>query len=763
MSRVFAAERQLSRKLIPAAVGLAFAGAATPATADPSEQAQRADAVTLDKVTVEGRAEAGYGAEVLDSPKFTAPIMDTPKSVTVIPQTLIQDTMSTSLQDTLRLVPGITLLAGEGGQALADRPVIRGLNATSTIFVDGVRDIGTQTREVFDVESVEVIKGADSVYSGRGGGGGSVNLVSKTAHGRDFTQASLMGGSADTLRGTIDQNWAVTDSVGVRLTAMGAKGDQPGRDDAVDYEKWGFSPSLAFGIGKPTRVTLDYYHHEEQGMPDYSMPYDLSTGLPATETLGVDAENFYGLNHRDFRDAETDIGTLELAHDFGFNATARNVTRLGESLNSYVVTNPDDSRGNVAEGYVYRSTKQRWAETETLANVTDLTGAFETGRVLHRYSMGVEFSREKVKRDGWSVTSAAAAFGSDCTSTELDPGSGLTYGELLLQNGDCTSLFDPDPSALWRGTVTRNNTPTYYETQATAVYAFDTITLTRRWIVNLGLRAEHYDTEAETPSDPAANASHEDHFLNHQAGVVFKPTEDGSIYASYATGSTPSPLGSGDEDLPAVGGRSGPNVGFEPEETATIEFGAKWQLFERRLQLSAAVFETTRENANIQVQPDVFEQVGETEVRGFELGFTGAITPQWQLFGGYSYLDSELVRGAYDDAAVGEQLPNVPEHAFTMFTSYDVTPKLRVGGGAFYTDEVYGRTAPLESRNLPVLKVPDYWRFDAMAAWAVSPELSVQLNVNNLTDETYYAKAYGAHYAALGPGRQVLVSANLSF
>lgn len=675
----------------------------------------------------------------------------------------MRDTAATSLQDALRTVPGVTLLAGEGGQALADRPVLRGINSSASMFVDGVRDIGTQTRDIFDLEAVEVFKGADSAYSGRGGGGGSINLVSKTAVGEEFTRATLMGGTDDLLRATVDQNWAIGDSMGARLTGMGTKSGTPGRDGAVDYDKWGFSPSIAFGIGKATRVTLDYYLYRESGMPDYSIPYDLSSGLPVTETLNIDSENFYGLDTRDFRDGETDIGTIEVAHDLNADHTIRNVTRYGTSLNSYVVTNPDDSAGNVANGYVYRSTKQRWAETETFANVTDLTGRFETGSVQHRYNAGVEYSREKKTQDGWSVSSDASAFGRDCSSTTLDPVTGMTYGELLIANGDCTSLADPDPYDAWGGTVMRNHTPTVYTTDATAVYAFDTLTLSPSWQLNIGLRWDNYETDTDSPTNPPAHQ--EDDFINYQAGLVYKPVEDGSIYASYATTSTPAALGNGDEDgASSVDGRGGPaNQNLEPEESATAEVGAKWQLFGDRLLLTAAYFETVRENANIEVDAGLYRQVGETEVKGFEVSFSGAITPRWQVFGGYSYLDSELTRSGYNDPAEGQPLPNTPENSFTLFTTYAVMPAVQIGGGAFYVDEVYGRTAPLESRGIPVLKVPDYWRYDAMASWKVNEKVSLQFNVNNLTDEVYYTKAYAAHYAALGSGRQYVISGNLSF
>ena len=716
----------------------------------------------LPTVQVEGEAIDPYKVDDAQSPKFTAPLLDTPKSFTVISEELLRDTAATSLQDALRQVPGITFAAGEGGQPIADRPIIRGINSTSNVFVDGMRDIGSQTREVFDLEAVEVLKGSDSVYAGRGSGGGSVNLVSKTAKGEDFTRGTLMFGTADTLRGTIDQNWVINDTVAFRLGVLGAKGGTPGRDSAVDFDKWGVSPSLAFGLGTPTRVTLDYYHLSDNSMPDYSIPYDLETGVPATETLGVDADSFYGLVNRDFREGETDIATVFVDHDLENGLHLRNATRWGKSTNSYVVSNPDDSAGNVANGSVYRSTKNRWSQTKTIANQTDLTGRLVTGFLEHSFDFGVEFTREKKEQDGYTITSANPHVDADgnatrnCDDPVLDP---------TQPSYDCTDLYNPNPYDPWAGTVARNDNPSFYQTDATAIYAFDTIKFSEQWQASLGVRWDRYETEAETPSDPAANAHSSDTFINYQLGLVYKPVSSGSIYASYGTETTPAPLGSGDEDAPFPGSPDdctrrcrADNTNIDPEETENFEIGAKWELFNERLLLTAAIFDISRENAYIEVEPDVFDTAGETSVRGAEFSFSGSISEKWKVFGGYSYLDSELVRAATGSVAEGKELPNTPEHSFTLFTNYAITPAITVGGGANYVSEVYGSLT-----SDPVKKIPDYWRFDAMASWALMPDLELQLNVQNITDEVYYTKAYAAHYAALGSGRQVLVSANFSF
>lgn len=719
----------------------------------------------LPTTKVKGESVEDYKIDDAQSPKFTAPLVNTPRSVTIISEELLRDTAATSLQDALRQVPGITFAAGEGGQPIADRPIIRGINSTSNVFVDGVRDIGTQTREVFDVESVEVMKGTDSVYAGRGSGGGSVNLVSKVAKGEEFTRGTMMIGTDDIVRATYDQNWKIGDDKAARLGVLGARGGVPGRDEAVDYDSWGVSPSLAFGLGSQSRVTLDFYHLEDNSMPDYSTPYDQTTGLPVVETQNVDRENFYGLVNRDFREAETDLVTLFLERDLDNGLHLRNVTRWGKSTNAYVVTNPDDSAGNVVNGYVWRNTKNRWSQNRTLANQTDLFGQIKTGAIEHSFDVGVELSREEKEQDGYTVTSAAAAFGRDCSSTEVDPETDMTYGELLIANGDCTSLYDPNPYDAWSGTVERTGASRFYQTDVTALYAFDTITFNPQWQLNVGLRWDSYETEVTQPSDPTNgryNAYSSDDFINYQLGLVFKPRRNGTVYLSYGTETTPATLGSDDDgpsgDYCTSRGCTEANTSLEPEETVNIELGTKWQLFEDHLLLSFAIFDITRENATIEIESGLTARAGETSIQGAEISFTGAITSKWQVFGGYSFLDSELTKGDFDSVAVGEVLPNTPEHSFTLFSNYAITPSLTVGGGAAYVSEVYGSVT-----SDPKKKVPDYWRFDMMASWQMMKNAELQVNVQNLTDEVYYTKAYANHYASVGLGRHVLASVNFSF
>ena len=733
------------------AAGMLMAG---PALAEPGPDADPQDATNLGTVTVTGEPVRREP----QSPEFTAPLVDTPRSVTIIPQQIIEQTAATSLQDILRTSPGITFGAGEGGQPLADRPFIRGQSSGNNIFVDGVRDSGGQQREVFNLEQVEVIKGPDAVYSGRGSGGGSINLSSKAPRLTDFTHIGLGVGTDGYQRGTIDQNWSLGETTGLRLNLMGSQGDAPGRD-AVDFDKWGLGLSAATGLGTATTAALSYYHLESDQMPDYGIPLFTKIGVRTTDSgvLDVPYDSFYGLEARDYLRNEVDSLTLELEHRINGSLSIRNATRYSETLNDYVVTNPGDGgridTGGVAlvggEYWMKRATKSRWNPAATFANVVDLYGRFETGGLTHNFDAGVEFSREINRNASYSV---ATTSGTVCPAP--------------LTGFDCTPVYAPNPSDPWTGTITRG-TETHANTNTLGLYAFDTIEFGERWLLNLGVRHDSYDVDGTVLPRGAAVPTAEEgswDFVNYQVGLVYKPTTSSSIYASWATSSTPPTVSGGDQN--GVGGEGSGNLSGElldPEETTSFEVGAKANLFNDRLAVSGAAFMLKRENAQIQVAPGVFEQAGEAEVKGIELGVSGNITREWQVFGGYAWMDSELVRGATGNVNIGDPLANTPEHSFSLFSTYRITPKLSLGGGVYHVSDSFGGNQGGAGGGANRVYAPAYTRVDLFASYDLTDSASLQLNVQNAGDEEYIMRTNGVHHADVAPARQAILTLNLRY
>ena len=374
-------------RLLVSAVGAATAMSAGWAQAE--EQKTSDEVLSLGSDTVTGQQQGEYKAESASS-KYTAPLRETPKSVTVISDQVIKDTGSLSLADALRTTSGITFGAGEGGNPAGDRPIIRGFNAESDTFIDGLRDVGSQTREIFNVEQIEVSKGPGSAYTGAGSTGGSLNLISKSAKMDDFGDASFTYGSDQTHRYTLDVNRKLADNIAGRLNLLKHEANVAGRD-GVDVSRWGVAPTITFGFDTPTRLTLSYYHLETDDMPDYGIPLtEASASNPIRTPVNTDEDNFYGIDSRDYRESTSDAGTIKLEHDLNDNLTLSNNFRAARTTLDYVVSNPDDSRGNVDDGFVYRSAKSRNSTNESWINQTDLKALFNTGSIEHTLVTGIK-------------------------------------------------------------------------------------------------------------------------------------------------------------------------------------------------------------------------------------------------------------------------------------------------------------------------------------------------------------------------------------
>lgn len=728
--------------------------AALPALATAAET----DVLPTIQVTAEGASgNDSYKVDNVQSSKFTAPLLDTPKSVVVIPKKVLEDTQATTLSDALRTVPGITLGAGEGGNPNGDRPFIRGFTSESSIYVDGVRNATSQNREMFAVEQVDVIKGSSSTIGGSGSTGGSINMVSKVAHQGDALEGTVSGGTDNYARITLDGNKDFGNGVAGRVVVLGHQNEKAGQTDGTEYKRAGIAPSLALGLDTENRAILSYYYLKTDDMPDSGVPYNFPNGKPVAVKQGI----YYGWKDRDFQKQENQIGTLKLEHDFNDNLTLANTAVWSNSKNDYLWTQPDDSKGNVVNGQVWRRVNSRITDTDTFNNQLALTGKFNTGLLKHSFNVGTEYSKQESDRGSYTVANSAGVVGP----------FGTTKG-CLGQTGFssqywCTSLTNPTSSDPWFGSRIANKGATYINTENTGVYLLDNIAITPQWLLDLGVRWDKFETEgtATLRGTPApVPVSRDDDFVTYQAGVTFKPVENGSIYASYATSANPVGVDAGDGSE----GISSTNQNLEPEEVRTMEIGTKWDFLNNKLNATAAIFRTEKTNTRATDANGNTQNIGETRVDGIELGLTGNITEQWAVFAGYNYLDSELVDGGAVNVGTtaapnyvaglnnGKQVQNVAKNSASVWTTYQVLPQVNLGAGVFYMDKVYGDAANTKY-------VPAYTRYDAMAQYMVNKNVNLQLNVNNLSDKRYFTKAYSSHYAIEAEGRNAILSLNFKY
>jgi catecholate siderophore receptor len=663
----------------------------------------------------------------LSSPKYTEPLRNIPQTITVVPADIIQAQNATTLRDVLRNVTGISIQAGEGGVPAGDNLSIRGFNARTDFFIDGVRDVGGYTRDTFNTEQVEVVKGPASSYAGRGSTGGVINMATKTPRTTAQHNLSLGAGSAAYKRGTLDINQPIEsiDGAAFRFNAMWNDSDAAGRD-AVNNERWGIAPSVAFGLDTPTRATVDYTHLDQRNVPDYGIPWVPNNNIPlaayADQAPPVDYDNFYGLTSRDYEETRTDVATGRFEHDFASLANLRSVVRYGRTRRDSLITSPRFENTTTTD--IRRTDwKSRDQSDGILANLTDVTTRFPTGSVGHALVTGLELARET--SENWN-------------RIEEGPTPPLT------------NLFTPDYNQPYTSRLVRDGAVTDAVANSVALYAFDTVHLGDQVDFTGGLRWDRFDLDYRTVGAAAAetNLGRTDDMISWRAGVVYKPRPSGSVYASAGTSMNPSTEGL---SLTAA------TVALEPEKSRSIEVGTKWDLSEGRLGLNAALFRTAKTNArtpgiNPGDPPTVLQ--GEHVVGGFEVGANGAISNRWQLFGSYTYMDSEITQ-SNNPAELGKEFGNTPNHSVSMWTTYRLPRDVEVGGGAFYVGDRF-------NGNTGVRTAPGYWVGESMASVRVTEHFTLRFNGQNLLDNRYIDRVGGGHFIP-GPGRTVNLTADVGF
>ena len=737
--------------------------------------------VRLDTIHQEIKAEPLPSLKVDQSAnnKFVAPLLDTPKSVSVISKQLIADTQVTTLTDALRTVPGITLGAGEGGNPNGDRPFIRGYNSESSMYVDGVRNATSQNREMFAVEQVEVTKGSASAMGGAGATGGSINMISKVAKKGDFLEGSVAGGTDNYQRITLDGNKDFGNGIAARVAVMGHHNEKAGQKDGAEYKRAGIAPSISFGLDTPTRATLSYYYLKSDDTPDSGVPYQYDAVKKATVGKPVDVKQgiYYGWLNRDFQKQENQSGTIKLEHDLNEDLTLSNTAVYNKSENNYLWTQPDDSQGNILNNEIWRRLNTNLTSTDSFTDQLALTGKFNTGVLTHKFNVGAEYSKQDSDRGSNIVTDPnTSKIGGSSNNNNANNACSL-----VNSNGWCTDLNNPNSYDAWLGTVTPNPNVTNITSKTQSIYALNNLEITPQWLVDLGVRWDKFETDMKYNKDSGtikagtAYTSSND-FFNYQAGLTFKPTESSAIYASYATSANPVGVDAGDgsEGISVPGRNTSEEQAkainnLKPEEVKTYEIGTKWNVLNDKLNLTAAIFRTEKENTRALDTDGFTRNIGETRVDGIELGANGNITDKWAVSAGYTYLDSEIVDAGFVNTAAsgapavyvpsptnGNQVQNVAKNSATLWTTYAITPALTLGAGAVAMDKVYGDAANTKY-------VPGYIRYDAMARYNLNKNVDLQLNVNNLSDERYFTKAYASHYATEAEGRSAVLAINFKY
>jgi catecholate siderophore receptor len=699
---------------------------------------------------------APYKADRLASPKFSEPIINTPKTITVLTKEILDDKNATSLKEVARTTAGVTLGTGEGGNAFGDRFFIRGFDARNDVFVDGIRDPAVSIRENFFTEQIEILKGPSSTIDGRGTTGGALNIVTKQATDRSFYNGETTIAGDGTRRVSVDVNQVISPTLSIRMDGMWQNANIAERNDTYDDRAGGLL-ALKWAPSDAVTVTANYVHTYLWSLPDFGVPYNSVLGAPVT-SLGVPRDTYYGFDNRDFQKVTQDFGTLNEEFRVNDFITVSNKFRDERSILDYIGTIPEQGTakscgvttlaGSSPAGWtVCLNPQSRYQVTDVLADQTSATIKFVTGPVRHTVVTGAEFSREQVSIDNYA----------GLTSEALGPAAFAngSYGPV--------SVLSPPNALTGFGAPSLMGTPTVIPILSKSGYMLETANYQDIILLNAGVRFDQYNISATKTGSTVSDASG---MWNYNLGAVYKPIPITSLYWAYGTSSEP--VGAELDGTSANYGGLSPtttiNQIFSPVESRAQEVGNKWELFDRHLLATAALFRTDVSNARESVTTAGVAAItagAAYHVQGIDLGAEGKITDKWSVYAGLVLMKTRVDQSAMA-SNIGLPLAFVADQSFNVLTKYQLTDNFEVGGQATYRSKIYGGTL-LAADSGTVL--PSYWRFDSFIDGKVMKNWKWKLFANNIFNKLYYDAFYQstAPFTLVAPGRVLGVELSAKF
>ena len=791
------------------APGVAFAATDATATAIASKD----DPTAVDSVDV----TAGRKLQA-SSPKYTADLVDTPQTITIVPKAVIEAQSLLTLRDILSTVPGITFGAGEGGGGYGDSINLRGYAASSDITVDGVRDSAQYTRsDPFDLDQIEVTNGANGVYSGSGSVGGSVNLISKSPLAHDEAIVSAGGGTDGYGRLTVDANAVLGNGVAVRLNAMAHQNDVPGRE-VENYRRWGVAPSISVGLDTSTRATLSFFHQYDDNIPQYGVPFYNGRAVP-----GIDPRAYYGYANIDAQRTTVDSFTAKFDHDFSSNLSIRNLSRY-QAVTALSIVDPPQGVVCLASGLKPVGTTTTTGGFVAAVTPSGYSACTASDPTPGFYQPSGPRGNKRTTRNTeiYNQTEVTAKFSTGSFEHSLTAGASILAETFYLDTGRIFNNPGATPTVVFpQMTLVKPNNiysgPINYvraskqdgQRDNEAVYVFDAIKIAPNFEINGGVRYDHNegvnstDTYQAAPPTgavttpvgtltPGEDFRNSDDLFSYRVGAVFKPTAASSLYVAYGNTETPSQS--------AVNGAcTAATCNVDPEQARNIEVGGKWDALEGKLSLTAAVFRNERNNykvadPNNPDNPSGFQTLdGASRVDGVALGASGKVTERWAVFANYTHLHSEVLRSVSRNTAAtvgdfvkGDPLTQAPDNAASLFTTYDLPwHRIQVGYGVTYQGAYYltqhasvcsaglvtiggianqcPATATQTRSTAPLIQSEPYWVSRLSITWRASKRAEARLNVNNLFDREYFTRVRNNGWATPGDTRNATLTLNYRF
>lgn len=729
--------------------------------------------VALPTVTVQEQAidpnpnaEVGapYKAKTSADVRHTRPLAETPQTISVVTKNAIDDSGFTDLKQILAAQPGITLGTGENGNAFGDRYIIRGQEARSDVFVDGLRDPGMTTRESFAIEQVEITKGPNSSFAGRGSAGGAINAITKQATlDYDFTRASLGLGTDSHRRLTLDVNKGFTDQFALRANALVGSEDVPDRSPS-ERRRNGLALSGLWEVNRDLSVTLDYY-----GLRAKDKRPDLGAYLVGTVPSRVPARGVpvYAQDN-DFVQSDVDTVTARIAYRFAPDLKLTSLTRYGTSDNGYATTGAS-SRTAFANGQPLFATAALdsghtgWQDVKYFAHQSNVRWDTLIGGKKNEFIFGAEYTDHRVKSGSYAIANSGAFNCRGAANATANNAWCITDA-----NGNAVSNL----GSLAGRSYSRTAWSRDWQVKTFALSAMDTVDLTDRWTAFGGLRADYYQLDMLTRNAASGaqtgDYSFNDTLLNGHLGVSYKINPMGMVYASYGSAQD---INGGEPDAGTSSGYgglvlyNGNAAGAKPETSRNFEIGTKWNLLDDKLLATAAVFQTTKrdvmEGANYDTT-GTFNS-GRNRVHGVEFGLAGNLTRDFQLQAGVAFMKSKVLRSS-TPANVGQPLSNFADRSLSVQGKYQLTRDLSVGAAARHESNRCGGqpdTAAGHVNGVCSQPVPSFTVYDLFASYRVNKQFDIRLNVLNATNKDYYTAVYrSGAFLYKGDARAVRLTLN---
>ncbi|WLI89938.1 TonB-dependent receptor [Massilia sp. R2A-15] len=720
------------------------------------------------KIESNPNAENGvaYKARTSGDSRHTRPLAETPQTIAVVTKAAIDDSGMTDLKQVLGAQPGITLGTGENGNAFGDRYIIRGQEARSDVFVDGLRDPGMSTRESFAIEQLEISKGPNSSFAGRGTAGGAINAITKQATlDKDFTRVSAAVGSDSHKRVSTDINKGFGDHFALRANALYGDEGVPDRAPS-DRGREGVAVSGLWERDRDLSVTLDYYGlRTKDHMPDLGayLVGAVPNRVPATNVPVYAQTN-------DFLKSNVDTVTARINWKLAPSLRLTSLTRYGKSENSYNTTGANSAtRFNGATGDQYTTVAldnghSGWQDIDYFAHQSNLRWDVLAGGLKHEFIVGAEYTDHKVVSGNYAFTNTT-------------PFNCKTTAGVGANNGFCWTDSKGNPATSDLTTfagrsATRLGQNQDWRVKTIALTAMDTVDLTDKFTAFGGLRVDHFDLDLVRSNNltnvTTGDYGYKDTLVNGHLGLSYKVTPKGIVYGSVASAQD---INGGEADAGTASGYGGAVLyqnqiaGAKPETSINLELGTKWNLFGDKLLATGALFQTTKKDVMEGANYDTVGtfNTGKNRVRGAEFSLTGDITEKLTAQIGASFMKSKVL-GSAVAANIGNPLSNFAERTASAQLKYQLTNAFSFGATVRHESDRCGGqpdTGAQFANGVCMQPVPSFTVADVFAAYRFNKKLDLRVNVLNAGNKDYYTAVYrSGAFLYKGDARAVRLTLN---